>query len=136
MENTRHSQLSQFISVVQKKAATTLAIAILFSMAGIALFACFVLMSQKGSDLITPLTAIKILLLLMVAALLQVPALLLFISAGKARNQVHQLQKEQVKIYDLDKAIELSRILGESTVLKEEEMRCRIIQTLLDRYAE
>lgn len=137
MENlTQHAQLIAFIDANEKKAKTNLVVAVLLSLLGIALLLYFLLKTKFGDDIFSDLDVIKVITLLIVILLLELPALFMAWAFGSASDQAQKFRKELIKLRDLDNAIELSNSLRDTDITdSEKDIRCRIVKTLLDKYA-
>ena len=136
MENlTQREQLVSFIVSNQKKAMANIAVAVLLSLGGIAIFLYLLLEKKLGDNFFSDLDIVKLLTILMLILLLELPAFLMAWAFGIASDQAQKSRKELIKLRDLDNAIELSTSLGQLDITDtERDIRSRIVRALLDKY--
>ena len=136
MENlTQREQLVSFIVSNQKKAMANIAVAVLLSLGGIAIFLYLLLEKKLGDNFFSDLDIVKLLTILMLILLLELPAFLMAWAFGIASDQAQKSRKELIKLRDLDNAIELSSSLGQLDITDtERDIRSRIVRALLDKY--
>ena len=136
MENlTQREQLVSFIVSNQKKAMANIAVAVLLSLGGIAIFLYLLLEKKLGDNFFSDLDIVKLLTILMLILLLELPAFLMAWAFGIASDQAQKSRKELIKLRDLDNAIELSTSLGQLDITDtERDIRSRIVWALLDKY--
>ena len=136
MENlTQREQLVSFIVSNQKKAMANIAVAVLLSLGGIAIFLYLLLEKKLGDNFFSDLDIVKLLTILMLILLLELPAFLMAWAFGIASDQAQKSRKELIKLRDLDNAIELSSSLGQLDITDtEKDIRSRIVRALLDKY--
>jgi len=136
MENlTQREQLVSFITSNQKKAMANIAVAVLLSLGGIAIFLYLLLEKKLGENFFSDLDIVKLLTILMLILLLELPAFLMAWAFGIASDQAQKSRKELIKLRDLDNAIELSSSLGQLDITDtERDIRSRIVRALLDKY--
>ena len=136
MENlTQREQLVSFIVSNQKKAMANIAVAVLLSLGGIAIFLYLLVEKKLGDHFFSDLDSVKLLTILMLILLLELPAFLMAWAFGIASDQAQKSRKELIKLRDLDNAIELSTSLGQLDITDtERDIRSRIVWALLDKY--